>query len=117
VQAFEPHAKPRYSDADFEKFLSDRPKWLPYIMKYSPDWLLSKDTPPIYFFYGQGLPDPAGPPPTSPELVHSPLWAIGFQKLAQSQGVECYLQYKGHPAEKYRGLLPFVLHQLGLSGT
>jgi len=110
---FEPgEIKPQHMP-DFQQFLTDRDKWLPDITKYSPDILLTKDAPPIYFLYNQGLPT-AGPTPPIAQLVHSPLWGIGFQRLAQEHGVECYLQYPGHPAEKYGSIVNFVLHQLGL---
>jgi acetyl esterase/lipase len=96
----------------FNKFLADRDKWLPYIKQYSPDWLMTKETPPIYFANGLALPGPA--PAKSEYLTHCPLWGIGFQKLAQEKGVECYLQYPGHPAEKYHGMADFLLQQLGI---
>lgn len=101
------------SIAYFNKYLADRDQWLPVIKKYSPEWLITKDAPPIYFSYGQTLPAP-GMTPTSGELVHSPLWAIGFMKVAQDLGVPCYLQYPGHPAGKYNGDADFVMQQLAV---
>jgi len=99
----------------FNKFLADRAKWLPEIQKYSPDWLLTSDAPPIYFSFGLLLPAPNTTPwPSSDALVHCPLWGVGFQKLAQEKGVACYVQYPGHPAEKYHGGVDFVLQQLGI---
>jgi len=98
----------------FEQFLAHREKLLPQISKYSPDFLLTKAAPPIYFSYGHGMPASDSAPSTA-ALLHSPLWGVGFQKLAQARGVECYLQYPGHPAEKYGSISAFTLHQLGLS--
>jgi acetyl esterase/lipase len=111
--AFEPDGKKHDSKADFERWLAHRERWLPLIQKYSPEFLITKDTPPIYMVFGQ--PPPAPDAKTMPlGMVHSALWGIGFQKVAQAHGVECYLQYPGHPAGKYDGITHFVLHQLGL---
>jgi acetyl esterase/lipase len=90
------------SIADFNKYLADRDQWLPVIKKYSPEWLVTKDTPPIFFDYGQTPPAP-GSKPISGQLVHSPVWAIGFMTVAQPLGVKCYLHYPGHPVPEYPG--------------
>jgi len=116
--AFESTGPTLFTDAGlpyFNKFLADREKWLPEIQKYSPDWLLTKDAPPIYFVFGLPLPAPNTTPwPHSDALVHCPLWGVGFQKLAKEKGATCYLQYPGHPAEKYHGGADFILQQLGI---
>jgi acetyl esterase/lipase len=115
VQPFEPSGKNKVSEEDFDKFLADRDKWMPYISKYSPDILLSKDSPPIYFSNSRGIPKQGATPTPNAELVHCPLWGIGFQKLAQERGVPCYVWYPGHPSEKYAGMTDFLLSQLGLA--
>jgi acetyl esterase/lipase len=116
--AFESTGPTLFTDAGlpyFNKFLAERDKWLPEIKKYSPDWLLTKDTPPIYFSFGLPLPTADTKPwPKSDGLVHCPLWGVAFQKLAQAKGVPCYVQYPGHPAEKYHGAADFILQQLGV---
>ena len=66
----------------FEESLKRRAELLPVIARWSPDHLLSKDAPPIYFENNWGLTQPE----TVGEMdykVHSPAWALGFQKLAQ----------------------------------
>jgi acetyl esterase/lipase len=102
------------SKPDFEKYLADRDKWVPAFQKYSPDYLVTKEAAPIYLTFGVPLPKP-GDPPDMWKLVHSPLWGIGFQKLAQERGAECYLAYPGHPEEKYHGNSNiFLFSRLGL---
>jgi acetyl esterase/lipase len=116
--SFESTGPTLFNDAGlpyFNQFLADRDKWLPEIKKYSPDWLLTKDAPPIFFQFGLPLPKPDTKPwPSSEALVHCPLWGVGFQKLAQEKGVPCYLQYPGHPPEKYRNAADFILQQVGI---
>ena len=96
----------------FPAFLADREKLAPLIAKYSPDALITKDAPPIYFSFSQALPKPDAKPG---ELIHCPLWGLGFQKLAQQKGVECYVHYPGHPSEKYADSADFTLHVTGLA--
>lgn len=99
----------------FNQFLADRAKYLDEIKKYSPEYLITKDTPPLYFAFGQKLPAPDTKPwPHSDELVHCPLWGVAFQKVAQQAGVPCYLQYPGHPPEKYKGEGDFAFQELGI---
>lgn len=84
----------------FAESLAKRDQLLPIISQWSPDALLSKDAPPIYFINNWGLTKPSDVKEKT-YLVHSPQWAIGFQKLAQSRGATCYVQFPGHPPEKY----------------
>jgi hypothetical protein len=44
--------------------------------------------------------------------VHSPAWAVGFQKLAREAGVTCYVKYLDHPSEKYRDTWEFLVQEL-----
>jgi len=95
----------------FEESLKRREELLPVIAKWSPDALLHRGTPPIYFENNWGL--------TRPEavgemdyLVHSPAWALGFQKLAQERGVACYVKYPDHPTETYNDIWDFLIQQM-----
>jgi acetyl esterase/lipase len=95
----------------FAESLKRRDELLPLISQWSPDALLNKDTPPIYFENNWGL--------TKPDAVregdyrvHSPAWGLGFQKLAQERGVVCYVKYPGHPSAKYADMWDFLLQQL-----
>lgn len=95
----------------FEESLANREKLLPLIEKWSPDWLLHKGAAAIYFENNWGL--------TRPEKVgemdykvHSPAWALGFQKLAVQAGVVCHVKYPGHPADGYQDIWDFIVKEL-----
>lgn len=95
----------------FEQSLKRREELLPVLARYSPDHLLCPGTPPLYFENNWGL--------TRPEsvaemdyLVHSPAWALGFQKLAREAGVPCSVKYPGHPTDGYDDIWDFVVQQL-----
>ena len=96
---------------NFEESLRRRAELLPVINKWSPDKLLSKDDPPIYFGYMWGLTKP-GEIKETPYLVHSPKWGLGFQKLAQKRGVACYVNFPDHPSEKYDDIWDFLVKQM-----
>jgi acetyl esterase/lipase len=96
----------------FPESLKRRDELLPLIVQWSPDALLNKDTPPIFFENNWGL--------TKPDTVqegdyrvHSPRWALGFQKLAHERGVTCYVKFPDHPSEKYADMWDFLLQQVG----
>ena len=96
----------------FPESLKKRDQLLPLIARWSPEALLSKAAPPLFFEYNWGL--------TRPEsikemdyLVHSPRWGLGFQKMARERGATCYLRFPGHPAEKYADMWDFLLRELG----
>jgi acetyl esterase/lipase len=96
----------------FAQALAQRDQLLPVIDKYSPDHLLSKSAPPIYFENVWGLTKPADAPAMG-YLVHSPRWGLGFQKLAQAQGVECDVKYPGHDTPGYANAFDFIMKKLG----
>jgi len=89
---------------------------LPLISQWSPDALLNKDSPPIYFEYNWGLTRPDGVGDVD-YLVHSPRWALGFQKLAQERGVTCCAKFPGHPSEKYVDIWDFLVTELGAGAS
>jgi acetyl esterase/lipase len=95
----------------FAESLRKRDELLPAINQWSPDALLNKDTPPIYFEYNWGLSQPDGVKEMD-YLVHSPRWALGFQQLSQQHGVTCYVRYAGHPSAKYNDMWDFLAQQL-----
>ncbi|HEY3900907.1 MAG TPA: alpha/beta hydrolase [Chthoniobacter sp.] len=111
--AFQPGIKNYNSEPDFQQFLKRRDELMPYLSQYSPDRLLTKDAAPIYFNYGNMPLEPAEPVKMG-DLVHSPKWGLGFQKLCAGQGVPCYIKYGGHPSEKYRDVNDFLFQQVGL---
>ena len=99
----------------FPDSLKKRDDLLPVISQWSPDALLNKDTPPIYIQYDWGLTKPDSV--TDVEYkVHSPLFGLGFQKLAQTVGVRCYVKYPGQPpgqsTDGYRDIWDFLVKEL-----
>ena len=95
----------------FEESLKRREELLPLIRKWSPDWLVHRGAPPIYFENEWGLTQPEGVEEVNYK-VHSPAWALGFQKLAREAGVTCYVKYLGHPSQKYQGIWDFLVQEL-----
>lgn len=95
----------------FAEALTRREELLPKIKQWSPDWLVSKDSPPIYLQFSFGLTKPADVK-EEPYFIHSPKWGLGFQKVAREQGAICYLKFPEHPSEKYTDLWDFMVAQL-----
>ena len=96
---------------DFDTSLQKRDQLLPIIKQWSPDELIDSSAPPIFFLNSWGLTKPATVE-EMPYLVHSPLWALGFQKLAQSRGATVYVDYPGHSPEKYNDVWDFLVQEL-----
>lgn len=95
----------------FEESLKRRDELLPVISKWSPDALLHPGTPPLYFENNWGLVQPEKVTEAD-YAVHSPAWALGFQKLAEQAGVVCHVKYPGHPTEKYQDIWDFIVKEL-----
>jgi acetyl esterase/lipase len=96
----------------FAESVKRRDELLPMISQWSPDALLNKDTPPIYFENNWGLTKPNGVGEMD-YRVHSPRWAVGFQQLAQERGATCYVKFPGRPSEKYADIWDFLVKELG----
>jgi acetyl esterase/lipase len=94
----------------FAESLKRRDEFLPLIEKWSPENLLHKGGPPIYFENNWGLTQPEGVAKMD-YLVHSPRWALGFQKMARERGVPCYVKYPDHPTEKFADVWDFLARQ------
>jgi acetyl esterase/lipase len=95
----------------FKESLKRRAELLPIISRWSPDALLRRGTPPLYFENNWGLTRPDKVEETDYK-VHSPAWALGFQKLAHKAGVVCYVKYPGHPSAKYQDIWDFIEQEL-----
>jgi len=95
----------------FEESLKRRDELLPVIKKWSPDWLLSKHAAPMYFENEWGMTKPDDITQNNYD-VHSPAWAVGFQKLALAAGATCHVKYPGHPTEGYDDIWNFIVKQL-----
>jgi hypothetical protein len=96
----------------FAESLKRHDQLLPLISKWSPEYLLTKDAPPMYWEYDEGLTKPANVPEMG-YLQHSPRTGLGFQKKAKRLGVTCYVQFPGHPSEKYVNVWDFLVRELG----
>jgi acetyl esterase/lipase len=101
---------------NFPESLKKRDELLPLISQWTPEALLNKDTPPIYFENNWGLTKPDDVTEMD-YLVHSPRWGLGFQKIAQERGVTCYVKFPGHPSEKYADIWDFLIQQLRAKAT
>jgi hypothetical protein len=44
--------------------------------------------------------------------VHSPAWALGFQKLAQQAGAGCHVKLPDHPTEGCKDIWDFFVKEL-----
>lgn len=95
----------------FAESLKRRDELLPVIEKWSPDALVNKDAPPIYFENDLGLSRPENVE-EMPYKVHCPLWGLGFQKLARQRGATVYCKFPDHPTDSYKDLWDFLLKQL-----
>ena len=99
----------------FQESLKRRDELLPILSKWSPDALLHKGGPPLYFENNWGLTRPDAVTEADYK-VHSPAWALGFQKLAEQAGVECHVKYPDHPTDKYQDIWDFVVQELKAAG-
>ena len=95
----------------FEDSLKRRDELLPVIKKWSPDWLLHKNAAPMYFENEWGMTKPADITQNNYD-VHSPAWAVGFQKLALAAGATCHVKYPEHPTEGFADIWNFIIQQL-----
>jgi acetyl esterase/lipase len=96
---------------DFDTSLKRRDELLPIIKRWSPDWLLHKGAAPIYFENEWGLTQPKDITEGN-YTVHSPAWGLGFQKLAQQAGVQCYNKFPDHPTNGFNDIWDFIVKQL-----
>jgi hypothetical protein len=96
----------------FEESLKRRDELLPILKKWSPDDLLHTDAAPMFFENEWGLTKPDEITQNNQD-VHSPAWALGFQKLALSAGAECHFRFPDHPADDpVKDIWDFVARRL-----
>jgi acetyl esterase/lipase len=95
----------------FEQSLARRDELLPVIQKWSPDHLVTAAAAPIYFENNWDLTRPADVAEADYQ-VHSPTWALGFQKIAQAAGAKCFVKYPGHPTDSYEDIWDFIRKEL-----
>ncbi len=93
---------------EFELFLAEREKLLPWINEYSPFALVTKDDPPVYLFYN-----------SAPELgkeqkdpTHTANFGVKLQERLKAAGVACELAYPGAPNVKHRLTQDYLIETL-----
>lgn len=101
-------SKPRGKTTEFEAFLSEREKLLPWIKEYSPFALVSKDDPPVYLFYNSA-PD-LGKEQKDP--THTANFGVKLQERLKAAGVACELAYPGAPDVKHRSAQDYLIKTL-----
>lgn len=103
------HAFGKYAyGKDFEKFLADREKLLPWIAEYSPWALVSAGDPPVYLSYGNKPPARG----LGPDSTHGVTFGLGLQKRCSELGVECHVVYPGAPSLKYKSPIDYLVATL-----
>ena len=99
---------PKKHLSQFEEFLQERDKILPWIQEYSRFALASANDPPVYLCYstppavGQAVEDP----------THATAFGVKLQEKLRSVGVECCLAYPGATGVPYRGINEFFIAKL-----
>lgn len=93
---------------DFEAFLAQREKILPWIAEYSPYALVTSDDPPIYLFYA--TPPALGQDEKDP--THTSNFGVKLQEKVRSVGVECELVYPGAPDVKHAQVHLYLIDRL-----
>lgn len=95
----------------FELFLPQREKLLPWIKEYSPIEHVSQDDPPIYLDYPNQA-QPPKPGQAEKDPTHSAMYGVQLLARLESAGVEGVLSYPGHQDEKYGSMVKFLIAKL-----
>jgi len=96
---------------EFELFLDQRDKVMPWIKEYSPIELVSKDDPPIYMDYPRQKSPPAAGQ-NEPDPTHSAVYGVKLAEKLNEAGVEAVLAYPGQPDTKYGSPIKFLIEKL-----
>ena len=95
----------------FDESLKRYDELLPIIKQWSPDALVHKGAAPMYFENEWGLTQPKDITEGNYK-VHSPAWALGFQKVAQAAGATCWVKFPDHPTDNYKDIWDFLAKEL-----
>jgi len=95
---------------EFDKFLANREKILPWIEEYSPYALVTGDDPPIYLQYA--APPAMGKAQKDP--THTANFGAKLQEKCRSVGVPCELAYPGAPDVAHSTAQKFLIEKLSL---
>ena len=99
---------PQTKRSQFEVFLAERERILPWIKEYSPYELVTSDDPPVALFYG--TPPDMGKDAKDP--THATNFGVALQEKCKAEGVECQLIYPGAPDVEYPVVHQFLLAKL-----
>ena len=99
---------PQKHISQFEEFLENRDKILPWIEEYSPYALAKADAPPIYMAFG--APPALGKDQKDP--THTANFGVKLQEKLKGLGVECELVYPGAPDVKHPTVSSYLLDKL-----
>lgn len=94
--------------SQFQDFLNNREKILPWIAEYSPYALVTADDPPIYMTFS--APPALGQDQKDP--THTSNFGVKLQEKLQSVGVECELVYPGAPNVKHPKVQDYLIDKL-----
>ena len=94
--------------ADFEAFVAQRERILPWIQEYSPYALVTPDDPAIYLFYGS--PPALGQEEKDP--THTSNFGVKLQEHLRSHKVENELVYPGAPDVRHATVQDYLLARL-----
>ena len=83
----------------------------PVMARWSPEYFVTKATPPMYIQNDWGMTKPADITAANYN-VHSPLWGVGLKKYVESFGVTCYQKYPGLESEQYKDMWDFLIQRL-----
>ncbi len=97
---------------DFDTFLAEREKILPWIQEYSPYALVTAADPPIYLYYA--APPALGQDQKDP--THTSNFGVKLQEKLHSAGVECELVYPGAPEVKHPQVHDYIIEKLKAPG-
>jgi acetyl esterase/lipase len=106
-----PTAEPGRFAMDFDAFLAQRERLLPWISEYSPCALLTPDDPPVYLIYD----DPPAPDEMLKTPAHSAFFGVKLQEKTQAAGVACELVYPGAADGKHSTIQDYLINKLKTS--
>lgn len=94
--------------SQFQEFLANREKILPWIAEYSPYALVTADAPPIYMVFG--TPPAIGQDQKDP--THTANFGVKLQEKLRRVGGECELVYPGAPGVKHPQVYDYLIEKL-----
>lgn len=92
----------------FDDFLHQRERILPWIQEYSPYANVSADDPPVALFYKN--PPRLGKPQKDP--THTGNFGVKLQEHCKRIGTECYLYYPGSAERRYTSKTSYLIERL-----